>query len=89
MDLIIENYIDISYIIALMAAVQCEKRVDFVGLFLKNGMSDKWKTVIIGAVHAGVWMYFFKADIKIILTSYLVSVAAYDYFIKKLVDKLS
>jgi hypothetical protein len=92
MDLIIENFIDLSYVAALFLAAQAEKKFDLFGLIIKRGASDKVKVLFIGLIHSVVWIFFFmpetstmKEHIKIILTSYLATVVLYDYFLKKFI----
>lgn len=86
---IIDNFIDLSFMAALFLAAQAEKKLDLIGKIIKFGMSDTYKVVMIGLVHAVIWVFLFhpegvtiKAHIKIILTSYLAMVVMYEYWTK-------
>lgn len=96
MDLIFDNFIDLSFVAALFLAAQFEKKVDLFGKVIKNGSSDKVKVIFIGIVHSVVWIFCFhpegitmKEHVKIILTSYLATVVLYDYFLKAFLSKFS
>lgn len=91
---IIENFIDLSYMVMLFLAAQFEKKFDLFGKIIKRGVSDTIKVAFIGAIHAGVWIWFFHpaditiwAHVKIIITSYLATVVLYDYMIKKFMER--
>lgn len=92
--LTLDNYIDFSYIIALFFAAQFEKKADLFGKIIKRNTSDRWKVIFIGLAHSIVWIAFLRPEgtemkdyIKIIFTSYLVTVVLYDYFVRKLIER--
>jgi MFS-type transporter involved in bile tolerance (Atg22 family) len=94
--LTIDSYIDFSFIVALFFAGQLEKKYDLFGKIIKKNTSDRWKVLFIGLIHSIVWIVWLRPEdvsvkdqVKIIFTSYLVTVVLYDYLLRKFLDKFS
>ncbi len=95
-SLTIDNFIDLSFMIALFFASQVEKKVDLFGRVIKKGTSDTVKVLFIGFIHALVWIFLLRGEgvsikdqAKIVLTSYMATVVLYDYIAKKFKEKYS
>lgn len=91
---LIDNFIDLSFMVALFVASQLEKKLDLFGKIIKRNTSDTVKVFFIGSIHSAIWIYFFRPEdislhqhIKIIGTSWMAMVVFYDYFIKRFLPK--
>lgn len=91
---VIDNFIDLSYIVALFLAAQAEKKVDLFGKIIKYNFPDTYKVLFIGLIHAVIWIFWFHPEnlkmwehVKIILTSYAATVVFYNHLVQRFIKK--